>query len=74
MSLLQLLAWFQLATTYGSGKYGANEYGGTFNFGPITLPDTGAALALGGAVFLAVAGGIAVWLVQRRRHAAAKGD
>jgi hypothetical protein len=64
---LQLMT-FYVATTYGSGTYGTNTFNGTLQIGPITLPDTGAALALAGVIMLAVSGGLVAWVLQQRRR------
>ena len=62
------------ASTYGSGAYGSNPYGGVLasgtnvQVGPITLPVTGAGLMIiVGALALAVAAGWLVWLRQQRK-------
>jgi LPXTG-motif cell wall-anchored protein len=69
MSNFNLLELFYLASTYGSDAYTTSVYNGAeMTIGPITLPVTGAALALGVIVALAIAAGLAVWLSQRKRH------
>jgi hypothetical protein len=69
MNSQTLLHLIHLASTYGSGAYSSGTYGGSsVTIGPITLPVTGAAaVAVGCAAILAIAGGLAVWQRQRRR-------
>jgi hypothetical protein len=63
-----------VAQSYGNGTYGSLAYNSTTSpsplvtIGPVMLPDTGAGWAVViGALVLAIAGGIAVWVWQRAR-------
>lgn len=63
-----------LASTYGSASYGSGVYSTSSSplvqIGPLTLPNTGAGWAvLIGATFLAIGGGLVVWLRQNRAKA-----
>jgi hypothetical protein len=59
-----------LGTTYGSSLFNAGSYNGNVQIGPITLPVTGAGLSIIlGALALAIAGGVFVWLRQNRNQA-----
>jgi hypothetical protein len=68
MNCQELLNWFYLAATYGSGSYGQNVYGSGIQIGPINLPVTGPVLAVLGAALVGLAAGLAVWTFQRRRR------
>jgi hypothetical protein len=61
---------FVLGSTYGSGTFNASSYNGNVQVGPITLPVTGAGLAIIlGVLALSVAAGIFSWLRQNRKQA-----
>ena len=66
-----------IASTYGSGAYSGGVYGAgaaaaptptpAVTIGPITLPVTGATLAIAGAAMIAVAVGLIYWTYQHRQ-------